>query len=102
MLPPTRCALTAPFHHCLPALRRTSAVCFLCHCPSGRPDRPLTGALPCGVRTFLSLPREAREGGRSSGALRPSIIALVAWPALFAGADLAVRLLRDGVLLELL
>src|SRR6187551_2760593 len=29
------------------------AVCFLCHFPSSCPDRPLTGALPCGVRTFL-------------------------------------------------
>ena len=29
------------------------AVCFLCHCPSGCPDRALPGALPCGVRTFL-------------------------------------------------
>jgi hypothetical protein len=28
-------------------------VCFLCHCPSGCPDRELPGALPCGVRTFL-------------------------------------------------
>jgi hypothetical protein len=31
------------------------AVCFLCHFPSGCPDRVLPGALPCGVRTFLSL-----------------------------------------------
>jgi hypothetical protein len=29
------------------------AVYFLCHCPSGCPDRELPGALPCGVRTFL-------------------------------------------------
>jgi len=49
-----------------------SAVYFLCHCPSGRPDRPLTGALPCGVRTFLPpSPACANCGGRSSGALRP-------------------------------
>jgi hypothetical protein len=55
MLPPARCALTAPFHHCLPARSsRTSAVCFLCHFPSGHPDRALPGALPFGVRTFLS------------------------------------------------
>src|SRR5207244_3195805 len=33
---------------------RRRAVCFLCHCPSGCPDRGLPGALPCGVRTFLS------------------------------------------------
>ncbi len=68
----TRCALTAPFHPYSPSpsgLRRSKlftglprrntrgarrrAVCFLCHFPSGHPDRPLTGALPCGVRTFL-------------------------------------------------
>ena len=35
------------------------AVCFLCHCPSGHPDRALPGALPCGVRTFLPAPRLA-------------------------------------------
>ena len=29
------------------------AVCFLCHFPSGCPDRALPGALSCGVRTFL-------------------------------------------------
>ena len=33
------------------ALRR--AVYFLCHFPSGHPDRELPGALPSGVRTFL-------------------------------------------------
>jgi hypothetical protein len=40
------------------------AVCFLCHCPSGRPDRELPGALPFGVRTFLPSTRlfEARSG----------------------------------------
>jgi hypothetical protein len=30
------------------------AVRFLCHFPSSCPDRALPGALPCGVRTFLS------------------------------------------------
>src|SRR4029453_5613096 len=40
---------------------RKQAVCFLCHFPSGRPDRMLSGALPCGVRTFLPPPREARK-----------------------------------------
>src|SRR5581483_1972792 len=46
---------------------RRRAVYFLCHCPSGCPDRGLPGALPCGVRTFLppSLAfRRAPEGGR--------------------------------------
>src|SRR5215467_16049683 len=51
VLPHARCALTAPFHPYLSASRQ--AVCFLCHCPSGCPDRALPGALPCGVRTFL-------------------------------------------------
>src|SRR3954462_15690512 len=35
----------------LPA--RGPAVCFLWHCPAGRPGLPLTTTLPCGVRTFL-------------------------------------------------
>ena len=43
------------------------AVCFLCHFPSGCPDRVLPGALPCGVRTFLATfrPRDrlSRYGG---------------------------------------
>lgn len=29
------------------------AVCFLWHCPAGRPGLPLATTLPCGVRTFL-------------------------------------------------
>ena len=44
---------------------RRQAVYFLCHCPSGCPDRGLPGALPCGVRTFLP-----PCGGRPSGSLR--------------------------------
>ena len=44
-----------------------AAVCFLCHFPSGCPDRVLPGALPCGVRTFLATfrPRDrlSRYGG---------------------------------------
>ncbi len=35
---------------------RRRAVYFLCHFPSSCPDRALPGALPCGVRTFLSPP----------------------------------------------
>src|SRR5207249_4817260 len=46
---------------------RKRAVCFLCHFPSGRPDRELPGALPCGVRTFLSA--FAAEGRRRNGRL---------------------------------
>ena len=47
-LPATRCALTAPFHPCPPADPADlsgSAVCFLWHCPWGRPRRPLTGTV---------------------------------------------------------
>ena len=34
--------------------QRLEAVYFLCHFPSGHPDRVLPGTLLCGVRTFLS------------------------------------------------
>src|SRR5436190_2627678 len=80
-----------------------SAVCFLCHFPSGRPDRTLSGALPCGVRTFLS-----PCGKRSSGSLRTFILtggtggtAWVGGP-FTASRPLAVRLLRNLILLEFL
>jgi len=45
-------SLTPPFH---PYSVRgcAGAVCFLWHCPAGRPGLPLTTTLPCGVRTFL-------------------------------------------------
>ena len=67
VLPRARCALTAPFHHCLCVARACastarSAVYFLCHYPSSCPDRALPGALPCGVRTFLS--RRSPQSGR--------------------------------------
>jgi hypothetical protein len=39
---------------------RRRAVYFLCHFPSGYPDRALPGALPCGVRTFLPPPHASR------------------------------------------
>ena len=51
------------------------AVYFLCHCPSSCPARALPGALPFGVRTFLSPPHLQALGGRSSGRLRHSIVA---------------------------
>jgi len=47
------------------ASRRATAVCFLCHFPSGCPDRALPGALPCGVRTFLPSSRLRRCGGQA-------------------------------------
>ena len=65
-----RCALTAPFHPYLPLTRQ--AVYSLWHFPSSHssaalkrtaeaPSRTLSGTLLCGVRTFLSLDRAARE-----------------------------------------
>jgi len=48
-LRPTRCALTTPFH----PYSFSRAVYFLCHFPSGHPDRVLPGASLSGVRTFL-------------------------------------------------
>ena len=89
VLPRARCALTAPFHPypfagyapqvnagpgaqigvSAPAsgaahvAERERAVYFLCHFPSGYPDRALPGALPCGVRTFL--PRRPADDQRT-------------------------------------
>ena len=83
----TRCALTAPFHPYSPSpfglwrskpwgLPRRSCEAsvggryiFCATSPSGYPDRALPGALPCGVRTFLS-----PCGKRSSGPLRQAIV----------------------------
>ncbi len=52
-LPATRCALAAPFHPCPPGRDLGRAVCFLWHCPWGRPRRPLAGTVFRGARTFL-------------------------------------------------
>ena len=70
VLPPARCALTAPFHP-YPASSRThtaliarahtallrghEAVCFLWHFPWARAPQALPGTLPFGARTFLRL-----------------------------------------------
>ena len=44
-LPGARCALAAPFHPCPQAPKGVRAVCFLWHCPWGRPRRPLAGTV---------------------------------------------------------
>ncbi len=63
-------ALTPPFHPYRP--RCGSAVCFLWHCPAGRPGLPLTTTLPCGVRTFLGGgPKPADATARSTRPSRP-------------------------------
>ena len=40
------------------------AVCFLWHCPAGRPGWLLATTLPCGVRTFLGNPGFPRPSAR--------------------------------------
>ena len=71
VLPPARCALTAPFHPCLVSLRTCSAltrgleaVCFLWHFPWARAPQALPGTLPCGARTFLRFASKQRLPGR--------------------------------------
>jgi len=60
--PTPRCALTAPFHHCLlPEKSNSSAVYFLWRFPEGRPWWPLatTVALTCSdfpPRTYFEMP----------------------------------------------
>ncbi len=54
---------------CKPVLslsKDRSAVCSLWHFPAGCPDRPLTGTLPCGARTFLGGPSPAGRRVRPS------------------------------------
>src|SRR5256885_109074 len=91
----------------------SSAVCFLCHFPSGCPDRALPGALPCGVRTFLPPSRLLRaatagdrlahcEGSIVSVPTHHTLPGLPAPPALPHPPDLSVGLLADLILFELL
>ena len=67
-LTPAPRALKGPRYSGRAALFRppSGAVYFLCHCPSGHPDRALPGALPCGVRTFLLSRRALRRSGRAA------------------------------------
>jgi len=67
-LPGARCALAAPFHPCprgQASLAR--AVCFLWHCPWGRPRRPLAGTV-FPVEPGLS----SNTRKRASAAVQPS------------------------------
>jgi len=69
-LPAARCALTAPFHPCLPhrPIEDSAglAVCFLWHFPWGRPRRALPGTVPPWSPDF---PPSAQGGERPSGRL---------------------------------
>ena len=63
----------------LPRTRtRRRAVYFLCHFPSGCPDRALPGALPCGVRTFLPSTRFAAASAQRSSGCTAAIVWLAA------------------------
>src|SRR4029079_14660665 len=76
---------------------RSRAVYFLCHFPSGCPDRALPGALPCGVRTFLPCSSPLRAEARQKRA-KTSGDRLAS-----CGGDLlSVGFLGDAVLFELL
>src|SRR5215204_3777000 len=73
MLPPARCALTAPFHpYRLRPVGRSWRYIFCATNPSGCPDRGLPGALPCGVRTFLPASRRGDRLSHYGGVVSPS------------------------------
>ncbi len=87
---PTAGALL-PHHFTVAASR--AAVSFLCHFPSGRPARTLSGIVPCGARTFLSDPKAGaatqpsargivadvgRRGGPAAG--QPERMPAIGWP----------------------
>jgi len=69
-----RCALTAPFHpYRQPLERDCRRYIFCCTgrlCALKRTSRTLSGTLPCGVRTFLPLPKLAPGRQRSSSRLQ--------------------------------
>lgn len=64
--PPPRCALTAPFHHCLIPYG-PSAVCFLLHFPWDCSRWPLATTVSCPARTFLPASHEAKRSDRPTG-----------------------------------
>jgi hypothetical protein len=77
-------ALTPPFHPYLCALAfawSPSAVCFLLHCPSGRPAWVLPSVMPCGVRTFLDheWPRSSYRLAHVNGSQELRINPDVSW-----------------------
>src|ERR1022692_328922 len=53
VLPPARCALTAPFHPYRCRLRGHLGGIFLLHCPWAHAPQVLPGTSPDGARTFL-------------------------------------------------
>lgn len=60
-LPETRCAFAAPFR---PYLAEAVAVCFLWHCPWGRPRRALPGTVALRSPDFPPAPCKHEAGDR--------------------------------------
>jgi len=75
VLPPARCALTAPFHPCRRATHAW-AVCFLWHFPWTHVLQALPGALSDGARTFLrrQKPNDTGDCLADSHLLEPRMI----------------------------
>ncbi len=76
MLPSARCALTAPFHPCLPSGRRSA---FLWRFPWGRPRRTLSGTVspwspdfPPHLAVAIRPTGRAEIGARPGGVNKPS------------------------------
>jgi hypothetical protein len=88
LLPSPRCALTAPFHPYLGP--KSKAVCFLLHCPWGRPRRSLTGTLlpwsPDFPRSLLRVTAAIRPSGNTHHERAPS-----RGQARFAGANAWIK-----------
>src|SRR4051812_2250834 len=107
LLPEARCALTAPFHHCLPIPKDRRQLCVFCATVR---QVTLPGRYPahCPVEFGLSSPPST-----SRAVARPRLNeAAIVWPGCGASSSLdfrlqtsddglAVGLLRDFILLQL-
>ena len=60
VLPPLRCALTAPFHPYRRRERRLGGI-FLLHFPWTHVPQALPGTVPCEARTFLHVPEDTQR-----------------------------------------
>ena len=70
MLPPARCALTAPFHPC--RRRSALAVYSLLHFPWAHAPQVLPGTSPYGARTFLCTKVQRLPGRLPASKVRPA------------------------------
>ena len=93
-LPCDRCGALLP--HLFTLTRQRRAVYFLCHFPSGHPDRELPGASLSGVRTFLY--HHANKSGVATAVARPTT---TEYQRPHYQLPLAISFLANTVLLEL-